>query len=158
MSISKHVCNTLTHKGPRSHYVPNTQKQSHSALFSRSYNFFSFLSSLTKVVELKEVSSYNNGGGGNGPSNNGKRAYPLEQFLFLGNKKPKGEFLDHILKTNFQLAASRNFQSWKLFFYLKNFPKEARHESDIRTEPIGAGLSVNLWYQRGSDTKRKRRP
>ena len=70
--VSKHVCNTLTHKGPRSHYVPNTQKQSHSALFSWSYNCFSFLSSLTKAVELKEVSLYNNGGGGYGPSNDGK--------------------------------------------------------------------------------------
>ena len=33
---------------------------------------------LTKVVEVKEVSLYNNGGGDYVPSNNGKRTYPLE--------------------------------------------------------------------------------
>ena len=43
-SVSKHVCNTLMNKGPRPHYVLNTHKQSHSALFSQSYGcFFSML-------------------------------------------------------------------------------------------------------------------
>ena len=44
-SVSKKFCHTLMKKGPRSHYVLNTHKQSHSALFFRSYDFF--LSMLT---------------------------------------------------------------------------------------------------------------
>ena len=32
----------------------------------------------TKATNMKEVFLYNNGGGGYGPSNNGKRAYPLD--------------------------------------------------------------------------------
>ena len=43
-SVSKHVFHTLMKKGPRSHYVLNTHKKSHSALFSQSYDcFFSML-------------------------------------------------------------------------------------------------------------------
>lgn len=97
MSVSKHICNTLIHKGLISHYVLKTLKQSHTTLFSRSYHCFSSLANsnfLTKAAKVKEVSLYNNRGGGYGPSNDWKRAYPLYQFLFLGNKKPKVEFLN----------------------------------------------------------------
>ena len=91
-SVSKHICNTLIHKGLRSHYVPITQKQSHSALFSWSYNCFSFLSSL-KLQGWWSYPYITMGEEIMGPQMMGKELILWSSSYFLWTRSPKGNYL-----------------------------------------------------------------
>ena len=55
--VSKHVCHTLMKNGPRSNYVLNTHKQSHSALFSRSYDCFLSMLTFSTICSTRTCST-----------------------------------------------------------------------------------------------------
>ena len=81
--VSKHVCHTFMNKGPRSHYVFNTHKQSHFALFSQSYDCFFSMLTFQLSVQLAhqwKMAIFKRKGGGLDPYNSGRKALSLGRF------------------------------------------------------------------------------
>ena len=93
-SVSKHVCHIIMNKVPRSHYILNTHKQSHSALFSRSYDCF--LSMLTFSAIFSTSTSMEDGYIYRGEEEVGiptiveGRPYPLGGFPIRWKQEAKG--------------------------------------------------------------------
>ena len=126
-TVSKRVCHTLMKKGPRSHYVLNTQKQSHSALFSQSYDcFFSMLnfSAICSTSTSMEDGYIYRGEEEVGiPKIVEGRPYPLGGFPIRWKQEAKGGRPCLFSRTTPYDSSTKFLWSKFHIYFLKNFHK-----------------------------------